>query len=54
MDPQETVIDCDLHNVVPGVEALFPYLPEHWREYIGQSGFKGATPRPPRSSPAAT
>ena len=35
------VIDCDIHNVVPGVEALFPYLPDHWREYIARSDFKG-------------
>ena len=35
------VIDCDVHAVVPSVEALFPYLDEHWREYISQSGFKG-------------
>lgn len=37
-----SIIDCDLHNVVPSVEALFPYLPQHWREYITQSAFKGA------------
>ncbi len=36
------VIDCDVHAVVPSVEALFPYLDAHWREYITQSGFKGA------------
>ena len=37
------VIDCDIHNVVPAVEVLFPYLPDHWREYITQSAFKGPT-----------
>ena len=36
------VIDCDIHNAVPAVEALFPYLSDHWREYITQSAFKGA------------
>lgn len=37
------VVDSDLHNVVPSVRALFPYLTDHWREYIEQSGFSGAT-----------
>ena len=35
------VIDCDLHNVVPSAQALFPWLSDYWREYITQSGFKG-------------
>jgi uncharacterized protein len=35
------VIDCDIHNVVPAIGALMPYLPEHWREYISYSAFKG-------------
>ncbi len=35
------VIDCDLHNTVPSVEVLLPYLPRYWREYIAQSAFKG-------------
>src|ERR1700674_4590299 len=37
----QPVIDCDIHNAVPSVEALFPYLSEHWREYIRTSAFKG-------------
>lgn len=37
----QKIIDCDIHNVVPSVEALLPYLSTHWREYISQSGFKG-------------
>ena len=43
-------IDADLHAVVPSVEALFPYLSDHWREYIRTSAFKGAvdTAYPPR------
>jgi uncharacterized protein len=48
------VIDCDVHAVVPSVEALFPYLDEPWREYISQSGFKGAVdtayPKAPTSA----
>jgi predicted TIM-barrel fold metal-dependent hydrolase len=39
-------IDCDLHAVVPSVEALYPYLSSHWREYIARSGFKGPTDTP--------
>ena len=34
-------IDCDLHNNVPNVRALFPYLPVYWREHINQTLFKG-------------
>jgi hypothetical protein len=48
------IIDCDLHNAVPSVEALFPWLSNHWREYITQSGFKGPTdtayPKAPTSA----
>ncbi len=45
------VIDCDIHNAVPSIEALFPYLSEHWREYIRTSAFKGPvdTAYPPRA-----
>lgn len=35
------VIDCDLHNDVPGVQALYPYLPAHWVEHIENTRFKG-------------
>src|ERR1700687_695042 len=41
MNLGQPVIDCDIHNAVPSVEALFPYLSEHWREYIRTSAFKG-------------
>jgi predicted TIM-barrel fold metal-dependent hydrolase len=41
MEPAESVIDCDIHATVPSVEALFPYLSEHWREYTRTSAFKG-------------
>jgi uncharacterized protein len=47
----EPVIDCDIHATVPSVEVLFPYLSEHWREYIRTSAFKGpvATAYPPNA-----
>jgi predicted TIM-barrel fold metal-dependent hydrolase len=37
------VIDCDVHNVVGGIETLEPYLDDHWREVIGTSQFAGPT-----------
>jgi hypothetical protein len=51
------LIDADLHIEVPRVQALFPYLPEHWIEHVNQSRFKGPTdgdgPYPPKSPVAA-
>jgi len=48
------IIDCDIHNVVPSVEALFPYLPDHWREYIARSDFKGPIENPyPAGAPTS-
>jgi predicted TIM-barrel fold metal-dependent hydrolase len=51
------LIDADVHVEVPRVEALFPYLPEHWVEHIQQSRFKGPTEGdsayPPRAPVAA-
>src|SRR5438874_3666452 len=48
----EPVVDCDLHNVVPNTEALFPYLSQHWRETVTQTLFKGAVdPSYPRGAP---
>src|SRR5215216_1860316 len=36
------IVDCDIHAATPPVDALFPHLSEHWREYIRTSAFKGA------------
>jgi uncharacterized protein len=50
----EPIIDCDIHAVVPGIQTLFPYLPDHWREYITQSGFKGPVYDPyPSGAPSS-
>lgn len=38
------IIDCDIHNVVPSINTLIPYLPEHWQEYVTQSDLKGPGP----------
>ncbi|TAK26100.1 MAG: amidohydrolase [Chloroflexota bacterium] len=35
------VIDCDVQTVVPKVDALIPYLTDHWKEYVAQSAFRG-------------
>ena len=36
--PRVSIIDCDIHNAVPGLEALFPYLSEHWRQHARTIG----------------
>ena len=40
MTPQ-AVIDCDIHNEVPSLDVLLPYLNDHWRDYIHETGFGG-------------
>jgi len=35
------IIDADLHNIVPNIDALLPYMDAHWREYFGNSRFRG-------------
>ncbi|HZZ48180.1 MAG TPA: amidohydrolase family protein [Pseudonocardia sp.] len=32
------VVDCDVHNTVPHLSELFPYLPERWRDYCVEHG----------------
>jgi predicted TIM-barrel fold metal-dependent hydrolase len=38
-----SVVDTDIHCRVPSPAALFPYLGEHWREYMTTSSFRGPT-----------
>jgi uncharacterized protein len=38
------VIDCDVHNNVPSIEALYPYLSDHWRDYLIERGVKSLEP----------
>lgn len=33
------MIDCAIHNAVPSIGALTPYLSDWWRDYIAESGF---------------
>jgi predicted TIM-barrel fold metal-dependent hydrolase len=48
-------IDCDIHIDIPSVEALFPFLAEHWRAYINETSFKGPidTSYPPGAETSA-
>ncbi len=36
--PASGAIDCDIHPSVPGLEVLLPYLTDHWRDYVAQTG----------------
>ena len=36
--PRIGAIDCDIHPALPGLSSLIPYLSEHWREMVQQSG----------------
>ena len=38
------VIDCDVHNNVPSIEALYPYLSDHWRDYLIERGVRSLEP----------
>jgi uncharacterized protein len=51
-----TLIDCDVHAVLPAIAPLLPYLPAYWREQIAQTGFKGPQERwyPPGSLGSAS
>ena len=35
------MIDCDVHCEVPGVAALMPFLPRHWRERFRENQWSG-------------
>lgn len=37
-------IDCDVHNAVPTISALFPYLPERWSDYCVEHGVDNLAP----------
>ena len=41
--PGGSLIDCDIHNELPSIETLFPYLPDYWCDYTNQSAFNGVT-----------
>lgn len=37
----QSLIDCDIHNTVPSLETLQPFLPDHWVDYTRYSKFRG-------------
>jgi predicted TIM-barrel fold metal-dependent hydrolase len=39
----KVVIDCDVHPTVPGMQALLPYLDDHWREAVARRGIDDQT-----------
>jgi uncharacterized protein len=38
------LIDCDVHNNVPSIEVLYPYLSDHWRDYLLERGVGSLEP----------
>ena len=36
-----SIIDADLHHIVPNIDVLLPYMEVHWQEYFRQSHFRG-------------
>ena len=47
-----SLIDADVHVDAPYLEALHPYLPDHWIEHFTQSLDRGASPPPPPATGA--
>ncbi|MDT7711017.1 MAG: uncharacterized protein QOG20_6624 [Pseudonocardiales bacterium] len=37
-------VDCDVHNAVPDLSALFPFLSDRWVDYCVESGVDGFDP----------
>lgn len=37
-------IDCDVHNAVPRIEDLHPYLPQRWSDYLVEHGVTSLEP----------
>ncbi|MBM3263660.1 MAG: amidohydrolase, partial [candidate division Zixibacteria bacterium] len=36
-----TLIDCDIHSTIASLKTLYPYLPDHWQDYLSESAFTG-------------
>ena len=36
-----TLVDADVHAVVPSTQSLFPYLSAHWRDHVTNTLMKG-------------
>ncbi|MBT5877376.1 MAG: amidohydrolase family protein [Candidatus Latescibacteria bacterium] len=37
----QSVIDTDIHNTIPSLKTLYPYLQDFWRDYLEESAFVG-------------
>lgn len=37
----DRIIDCDIHNTLPSLKTLIPYLDGHWEAYVNESAFEG-------------
>ncbi|MEP9378516.1 amidohydrolase family protein [Aquabacter sp. CN5-332] len=37
-------IDCDVHNAVPSVKVLYPYLSEYWQDFMAEAGHPSLEP----------
>ncbi|MHA6795470.1 amidohydrolase family protein [Pseudonocardia bannensis] len=42
--PAAGTIDCDVHNAVPDIAELFPFLPDRWRDYCVEHGVTSLAP----------
>lgn len=38
------IIDCDVHNAVPSIDALFPFMPARWQDYCLEHGVETLAP----------
>lgn len=38
---QAIIVDADVHAAPPSMEALAPFLSEHWREYVNRTMYQG-------------
>lgn len=42
--PGTRPIDCDVHNTVPAIEVLYPYLSQRWNDYLVEHGITTLEP----------
>ncbi len=38
------LVDCDVHCTINSIEDLIPYLPDVWRQFVSESGFRAPPP----------
>lgn len=49
------IVDCIVHNNVPSIEVLYPYLTDHWRDYVIERGVTSLEPNYyPRGAPLSS